>query len=400
MATMDGVGTTTFTGFSPALDLQSAVDADERVGEIVEDEICAAAETTPLKILITHASDLRHVLKTLAFAKRHPRRAIHFYVYEKKVEVLARHLLFLSLVFDPEELTRREQIELFVEIYGNCMLREKTEAFISSRIHKLSKLITNQEGPLSNIVDFSTIKMKVKDEIENVVRAWAPNIPFEADKQRDTRLRQYYGDRYDYRPNVADWDYHMKLVGLTTIIHEKQYKYWRRTGQAFVIDDTAYPKPNRTLASETEGRLKGSSVVMRGFWCDIVNSPYLSFGISSENKSLFEKKGEQHTKTSVDVTEHNLSTYLKEILDISPEDRPEFKIFFGLGEPDALCGKSAYKNIFSIVYLSNMAVHYIKPALLTLLKPKARIVCETARFVLHSLINLETTKTLNGVSGI
>lgn len=31
------------------------------------------------------------------------------------------------------------------------------------------------------------------------------------DKFLEARLRKLYGNRYDYRENAVDWDYHMKL---------------------------------------------------------------------------------------------------------------------------------------------------------------------------------------------
>ena len=34
----------------------------------------------------------------------------------------------------------------------------------------------------------------------------------------------------------------------------------------------------------------------RGYWGDIVNSPYLSFGVYSENKELFKKNNGKHVK--------------------------------------------------------------------------------------------------------
>ena len=30
--------------------------------------------------------------------------------------------------------------------------------------------------------------------------------------RRDRRSRKYYSDRFDFRKNVVDWDYHMRVV--------------------------------------------------------------------------------------------------------------------------------------------------------------------------------------------
>ncbi len=56
------------------------------------------------------------------------------------------------------------------------------------------------------------------------------------DAGSDHRLRHYYGDRFDSRANLYDWDYYMclKEVGIS-IIHIIQYKRWRHFGQAFEL---------------------------------------------------------------------------------------------------------------------------------------------------------------------
>ncbi len=45
----------------------------------------------------------------------------------------------------------------------------------------------------------------------------------------------------------------------------------------------------------------------RGYWGDIVSSPYLSFGLESPNKELFNKQNRQHVKVSafIILTGHN-----------------------------------------------------------------------------------------------
>ena len=37
----------------------------------------------------------------------------------------------------------------------------------------------------------------------------------------------------------------------------------------------------------------------RGYWGDIVNSPYLAFGIKSDNKELFKTVNGKHVKVKV-----------------------------------------------------------------------------------------------------
>jgi len=84
-------------GFSPALDL------------LAETEFLSTAEataTTPINILILSACDIRHVIKTLSHRRRHPNatqaRPLHFYMLDSPNEVIARHLLLLSVITDWE----------------------------------------------------------------------------------------------------------------------------------------------------------------------------------------------------------------------------------------------------------------------------------------------------------
>lgn len=41
---------------------------------------------------------------------------------------------------------------------------------------------------------------------------------------------------------------------------------------------------------------RGDKVAVRGYWGDIVSSPYLSFGIETDNKTLMKTQNGQHTK--------------------------------------------------------------------------------------------------------
>lgn len=53
--------------------------------------------------------------------------------------------------------------------------------------------------------------------------------------------------------------------------------------------------PNRTMSSFVPGKKKksGDSILVRGFWGDIINSPYIPFGIeiwNPEDKTKFFRK--------------------------------------------------------------------------------------------------------------
>lgn len=47
------------------------------------------------------------------------------YVFETEPEALARHMLLLMVLFDAS-LTARERAEMFLELHGNLLLRQRT----------------------------------------------------------------------------------------------------------------------------------------------------------------------------------------------------------------------------------------------------------------------------------
>lgn len=54
------------------------------------------------------------------------------------------------------------------------------------------------------------------------------------------------------------------------------------------------------------GNDQGRSVSAWGYWGDILNSPYHSFGTACEEESLFKISNKQHTHTAVDVAQYNV----------------------------------------------------------------------------------------------
>jgi dynein assembly factor 3 len=54
---------------------------------------------------------------------------LHLYVYESEPEVLARHMLLLAVLFDAA-LPVRARAELFLELHGNAVLRQKSADYL------------------------------------------------------------------------------------------------------------------------------------------------------------------------------------------------------------------------------------------------------------------------------
>lgn len=85
--------------------------------------------------------DCRHSLATISNKARYAaasstsqehqeQQQLRLYVYESEPEGLARHMLLLMLLFDAS-LTARERAEMFLELHGNTLLRQRTAEWAS-----------------------------------------------------------------------------------------------------------------------------------------------------------------------------------------------------------------------------------------------------------------------------
>ncbi len=302
-----GAGAIRFWGFSPALDLTSHIGA----------RVSAEAEA-PVRFLLICPSDVRHLLRSLASASAAAATTggapttLEFCVYESAPESLARQLLLLSIALDVV-LPRRERAEVFLEVLANTSVRERTAAYVASRAQALRRLLADEEGALAPLIDVSLLKMKERDAIEDVLATWLEEVPFDVVRLRDERLRNFYQDRYDSRRNVLDWDYTMELAPVASIVHKLHFREWRMTGLAFEVRDSAYVAPNRSLASMAAGRERGRSMLRRGYWGDVANSPYASVGVECNEPRLLAKKSGQHVRTACDVAYYNVLRWLTQI---------------------------------------------------------------------------------------
>jgi dynein assembly factor 3 len=276
---MEPIGAHQFWGYSPALDVQQ-VHSTVFGGHADE----AADTSTPLNILLVNAGDARHVLKTIAQRFRHSVRPLHFYVHERSLEVLARHMLQLAVACD-WELPLRQRTAVWLELYGNALLQARTARYLGTKLKSvLIDVLCNERGPapLPALWDLSLLKYKQRDELEATLKAWDEAVPFDMATLRDYRLRHHYGERYDHRNNLIDWDYQTGVRPCAGSVHYTTFREWRNSGVAFEFGDQVYSEPNRTLASYVEGKEAGrGSVSRRGFWGDILVGPYHAVGTAA-----------------------------------------------------------------------------------------------------------------------
>lgn len=311
----DGVGFVALWGNSPALDL--AADTQYPILPPKLDESAAADE--PLNVLISGAADIRHVLKTVARASRNgDERPLHFFVHETHNEVLARHMLFLLLLTN-KKIPARERAEMFLSIYGNTLVREKDSEWVHDQVPEMLNMISSQSShPVASVLDFSSLKFKDRDEVTEVFQGWRKTQPFDVESLRDQRLRGYYRGRYDYKTNLMDWDYHNGVKGVHPIIHYQHFKEFGLTGIAFETRLASYATPNRTMATyqEAKSKTKGTSILVRGFWADIVNPPFYAFGVDAQGEDkarLFKRSNDQYRENSVSISVFNVQGLIQEM---------------------------------------------------------------------------------------
>ncbi|CCW71118.1 unnamed protein product [Phytomonas sp. Hart1] len=298
------------------------------VGMLTADNNAAATDDTPscepVSILLAGAADIRHIFRTLATLRlREVQNAddkaitpmYHIYLYEPSLRIHCRHLFFiqwfLDSMFSLEEL--EERVLMFLEIFGNSLMRDITAAQLRNVAQHLLGSLEMETGPLSNMVNFSEMKHKEKDFIENQLRNWGKDST-QADiaAQWSMLLRQDMAERYDNRDNLIDWDFVFNLKDYTHFLKFPEYRVWRNTGVAYDVChinprrgfEYDYTVPNKTLCLfDRHGR-----GVYRG---DISSGPFFSFGSLTENKFLHNRSADGTCKYGNGVVSmHNVRAWL------------------------------------------------------------------------------------------
>ncbi|XP_051899174.1 dynein axonemal assembly factor 3-like [Pristis pectinata] len=313
--TGEGFGAVTWWGFSPAMDFQKeGLSASMKALHSNEENV------PELHILMVGAGDSRHLLTTICRAHRWPRRKLHFYVVENNLELIGRHLLFLTIAVEPlRSMGLQEKSELLLELFGNSLIRSQTATYLQENANNFIHYITDLDYLHKKLpmVDMCSLKFKERDQLEAIFKFWRNPDPrmFQINKLWDLRNRQYLGNRYDSKQGAYDWDLHMKLHDRgACVINNRQYYQWRDKGLAFEIREGLYDVPNKSLASGLLMNYKGEKIPARGYWGDIVTSPYIAYGITSEEESLLKKANGIHVKTAQDVSQYNVTALLHELV--------------------------------------------------------------------------------------
>eukprot|EP01012_Entosiphon_sulcatum_P039370 TRINITY_DN5180_c0_g1_i1.p1 TRINITY_DN5180_c0_g1~~TRINITY_DN5180_c0_g1_i1.p1 ORF type:complete len:491 (-),score=72.06 TRINITY_DN5180_c0_g1_i1:50-1522(-) len=279
-----GIGTDPLWGYGPALDLVSNTSGLEEVN-----------------LLLIGAVDCRHILRTVAKLARG--KQLKITLYEPNLRSYARQLLFLHFLYELDENSDLEdKTYTFLELLGNCKVRESTYAWVKATAKKLSHLLTSSDSPetdapkelLSGRVHLRHLKSKERDFIEDQLLYWADETRgFSWENAWDERMRRDLAERYDARVNVIDWDYHMGVSDLAPLVKFPEYRQFRNTGLAYdqaMINpfressrNHVYTSPNKTLLHWDRIRKQAS------FQGDIRTGPFSCFGIQTESPHLVKR---------------------------------------------------------------------------------------------------------------
>jgi dynein assembly factor 3 len=131
---------------------------------------------------------------------------------------------------------------------------------------------------------------------------------------------------------MYDWDYNMYVKEIAPYIHPKEYKSWRKNGLAFEWRLIENKIPNRTYGSYIPGynKKEKQNVAVRGFWGDILQTPYIPYGLEiwkePENKKFFEKINYQLVYSCLDVSKFNVQYYIQKLEDLTEYHFPFEKV--------------------------------------------------------------------------
>ncbi|XP_028129878.1 dynein axonemal assembly factor 3 homolog [Diabrotica virgifera virgifera] len=291
-----------FWGTTPALDI------------LEEYELLKHNIPETINILIVGGADCRHVLKTEACKYKHKNVKINFILVEACLEVIARQMLLLNIALQPQQTVGLSQkTKIFMEIYGNTLIRPSVAKFLQTTAIDLLKMITNYNY-LKTMMDFLSLNVKYKerDYLETLLKFWSSKDEFDICLSWDRRLRRTLGVRYDSKIGAFDWDLHMRLhdVGARQICNQ-EYRNFRASGISFSWLESEVSKPNRSLVCAVVPN--GANFVHHGYLGDMQTGPFISFGLTCEDETFLKSVYGQNHYRATDVTERNLKQIFYEI---------------------------------------------------------------------------------------
>lgn len=287
--------------------------------------LCKDNPPRELNILLYGSGDPRHIIKTLANMqiKNHNIRPdvmtkVNFYVLEGCLEILARCMLLLNIALEPkEEISVKAKTHLFMDVYGNSLLRPSSYNYMCSKGRVYMDLISDLDGlgkEKLSVLNLDNLKYGERDAMLNVFSFWQdkPKHKFDIPTYWEQRVRAYLATRYDSRNGAFDWDLSMRLRdnGVERVCAQ-EYKHWRDSGVAFVFPEYEQTLPNKTLAAAVASC--GDGFQHRGYLGDITTGPFVTFGEKCSDPAMLKSSHGVNTYRSTDLTERNVFQLMFEI---------------------------------------------------------------------------------------
>ena len=148
-------------------------------------------------------------------------------------------------------------MELYLDLYGNALVRDKTQSYLEEVTKELIQLVTEDSkctSPIQDLVNFETLKFKERDEVEDIFSSYLAKHKFDIEQLRDQRVRALLKDRYDHKQNMTDWDYNFGIKDYSKTVNQREYKQWRLTGIFHETRLDSGKVANRTMSSYVSGK--------------------------------------------------------------------------------------------------------------------------------------------------
>ncbi|XP_068610836.1 dynein axonemal assembly factor 3-like [Brachionichthys hirsutus] len=396
----EGLGHVSWWGLSPARNLLSMGPVRLK-GDV--------------NVLLVGSVDPRHIFKTIAGLQKEER--LHVWLVESSMEVTARQLLLLYLALTPLEITGHNgKAEVFLEVFGNSEIQSQTEETLRHAASQLSLSVTEErDTPAHACLNTTLLKFKERDELARIFKSWIQpqsSSPIVMSKAWDYRVRQHLGTRYNSKTGCFDWDLMMKLHEKGSgVISKQQYVRWRERGLAFEMREGVYQIANPTLLSSRVFNQKEDKVAFWGYWGDIVSSPYLAFGIETDDKSLLKTQNGQHLNTAQDISISNVQASFQSLSGrrrypatsqsnteaeepFQQTDRKSVTVddlmdlngisvtFLPMDSLHKLPEKQKYSHLFDAIYFSASCVNQLGPKMKQVAAPDAVLIVELAKYIL------------------
>ncbi|XP_063697960.1 dynein axonemal assembly factor 3 homolog [Culicoides brevitarsis] len=375
-------------------------------------------------ILLYGGGDPRFILSIIA--KSYKRNvSVNIYLVEGCIELVARYMLLLSIALEPpEELSIKAKTHLYMDLFGNALLRPASHQYMCSKALVLRKILTEPEfgEQFAPIFNFEHLKYKERDQLENAFEFWTnkPSYVFDIRKYWNNRVRHELASRYDTRSGAFDWDLQMRLkeYGGKTITSQ-EYNSFRDNGIAFTFPEFEQTHPNKTFAVALQKN--GNTFFHRGCVGDITVGPFIPYGVTCSDEKFLKQDHGVGKFRATDITERNLYELMWEIqerreyehdpkdthaygsakladvpileaqksqetLNLKPFDKPMLEAggvkvhFMSIDDVLQLHEKPKFHQKFDLMFVAANYFTFLKECHQKQLAPKAMMIFETRRY--------------------